>query len=112
MSMKLHVVAASDIIQKGLDLSFPHHELGADGLLVGPSEQKILPAIVVLEQPEVAVPVDVPVFVDAQEPVEVPEPSEETKQPVEAIVEDEVPGLEVPALEEEKKPGKKAKKVQ
>jgi hypothetical protein len=56
MSMKLHVVAASDIINKGLDLSFPHSELGADGLLVYPSvKESGIPAIVVSELTNVLV---------------------------------------------------------
>lgn len=102
MSMKLHVVAASDILQKGLDLSFPHSELGEDGLLVPPFQsEKAVPAIVVLEPKVIQEPVDVPMPVDRLEPVEVPElqsgqPSDE--------------GLDVPVIEEEKKPGRKTKK--
>lgn len=102
MSMKLHVVAASDIIQKGLDLSFPHSNLGEDGLLVPPPlVEKMVPAIVVSAPEVIQEPVDVPPPVDKQlEPVEVPELVNQSSQE----------GLDVPVIEEEKKTGRKTKK--
>lgn len=103
MSMKLHVVAASDIINKGLDLSFPHSELGEDGLLVPPPlVEKAVPAIVVSAPEVIQEPVDVPAPVNRSEPVEVPELVDQSDP--------EPQGLDVPVVEEEKKTGRKAKK--
>jgi hypothetical protein len=95
--MKLHIVAGSDILNKGLDPSFPHSRLGEDGLLVIPTTvKKELPGVSIPEfESKEQTPVDVPVFV--QESIDV------SVQP-----EQEVKPLEIPA-EEEKKHGKNSK---
>lgn len=97
--MKLHIVAGSDIVNKGLDPSFPHNQLGEDGLLVVPSPvEKVLPAISI---PEIASKVQTPA--DVQVVVQVQEPASVSVQP-----EQEVKLLDIP-VEEEKKTGKSSK---
>lgn len=98
-SMKLHVAAGADILNKGLDPSFPHNQLGADGLLVVPSPvEKVQPPITIPELiTEIQTPVDVQIATEVQEPVSVPVKSEQEVKP-----------LEIP-VEEEKKPGKVSK---
>jgi hypothetical protein len=46
MSMKFHIAAASDIINKGLDLSYPHNNLGADGLLAQPFQEVAVDTVI------------------------------------------------------------------
>lgn len=93
--MKLHVVAASEILSKNLDPFFPHNQLGEDGLLVAQSQQES-------ESPAV--------FVSAvkTEPVSI-ETSESTKASQEEVVEplndlNQEPKLEL--VDEEKNQGK------
>lgn len=38
--MKLHVIAGVDMINKGLDLSYPYRELGSDGMLLSTKESQ------------------------------------------------------------------------
>lgn len=96
MSMKLHLVAAADINNKGLDPFFPHSELGDDGLLAVPSVPTEAPAEIVIpvsvaKSPE---PIEVPTDLPVEEAVEVPEEGvkqtseEEAGDPVDVPVED------------------------
>ena len=112
MSMKLHIVAASDILDKGLDLSFPYNQLGDDGLLVMPSpDEKVLPAIVISEDAVTAVtpdqvlaPMSVVEPIDAEEP-EIETPEEEINEESSSAI------LDAHMTQEQKKVGKKTKKT-
>ena len=107
MSMKLHIVAASDILDKGLDLSFPYNQLGDDGLLVMPSpDEKVLPAIVISgDDVAVVAPDEAPAPISVQESeVAAPEEEETEEESIPAV-------LDAPVIEEEKKVGKKTKKT-
>jgi hypothetical protein len=99
--MKLHVVAASEILSKGLDPYFPHSQLGEDGLLVVPTETRSAPpAILISEVKQESQPDPVPV--DVSEPVELVQESVEVSEPE---IKQE-PVVETIPAEDEKKPGK------
>ena len=101
MSMKLHLVAASDIISKGLDPSYPHSDIGADGMLVGTILVVDPVAAVVLPLPE-----EVPEVVPAQ--VEEPVVDGILVTPEEVPAEDEPMAVDEKVVEssEEKKTAK------
>lgn len=102
MNMKLHLVAAADIISKGLDPSYPHSDIGSDGLLVGP--------LLVVEEPiatvDLPIPEEVPEVVPAQ--VEEPVVDDILVAPEESVAKDEpeVPEEKVAEPSEEKKTAK------
>lgn len=81
MSMKLHVVAASDIINKGLDLSYPHNELGPDGLLVQSFHTEKVESAIFVSAPSAleSVQETTDVLTEKLEPVEI---LEQTKVPM------------------------------
>jgi len=81
--MKLHVVAASEILSKNLDPFFPHSQLGTDGLLVASKAKTIETPAVLVSEPEVVVestPVQNQVTIETE--IEV---AEATQQPIEPI---------------------------
>lgn len=106
MSMKLHIVAASDILDKGLDPSFPYNQLGHDGLLVVPSpDEKVLPAIIISGGDSmVATPDETPTSINVEE-------SESAASEEEAQEDSSFAILDTPVVEEEKKVGRKTKKT-
>lgn len=107
MSMKLHLVAASDIISKGLDPSFPHSDIGTDGLLAGPSQVEV-PAAPVVTTTTVTVEV-VPVQVEepvADDMLVVSESTVETPEATESEPEAEE---EAEAPEEKKTPARRGR---
>lgn len=78
--MKLHIVAASEILSKGLDPYYPYSQLGEDGLLVVPTQTRSAPpAILISEVEQETQPKPVPV--DISRPVELVLESVEVSEP-------------------------------
>jgi hypothetical protein len=99
--MKFHVVAASDIIQKGLDLSYPHNTLGQDGLLEPLPVNEVLVPAIIFPAPQ-SIQDTIADTEISENPTEAPVPVEPSVLPV---VESDTP------IQEERKPGRKSKKL-
>ena len=93
--MKLHLVAASEILSKNLDPFFPHNQLGEDGLLVAQSQQESEPPAVFISTVEAeSVTIETPENTEA--------PQEQVAEPLNDL--NQEPKLEL--ADEEKSQGK------